>query len=273
MMGFGLTVFVSLTLWVCGSTDSPPPVQADPQTEKALPVVSSPGQPESASDPNQPAAPSQPLQESEPAAKEPVQTDPSVEKSEQLQRQVRMLQLSAMDPNQTPQGNSLKQMIEQLQSLQLPAETADTKASSPDEPKTESKPVVQPQPTLPISNDPIQTGLARLDQVAEPLNAIAVADALFRLKDHARAMRFYEVAIDTAKSSVMERQWAMYQSANCMRYQDADRAVELYGRLIAEYPNSPWSSAALSQRKTLEWLKKNQAELKQRIAVNDPNSL
>ncbi|MEN6309369.1 MAG: tetratricopeptide repeat protein [Anaerohalosphaeraceae bacterium] len=261
MMNMGLTMVFSLAISVCGIAGSDAAANADPQIENVAPALSGPKPLLSASDPNQPAA------------KESAQTAQTVQKSEQLQRQIRMLQVSAMEPNQPAQGVSLQHMIQQLQSLQMPAQVAGMKTVPPVEPKTESTPTVQPQPAVQAPVEPAQAGLARLDQVTEPLNAIAAADALYRMKDYARAMRFYEVAIDTAKSNVMNRQWAMYQSANCMRCQDADRAVELYGRLIAEYPNSPWSSAALAQRKNLEWLKKNQAELKQRIPANDPNSL
>ncbi len=201
-----------------------------------------------------------------------------IEKSGQLQQQIKMLQVSAMEPNQPVQASPLKDMISQLQSLQLPkqagqaapvqkaavANNTDSAVANP------VRPALQPQPA---AAGPAEPNLARLDQVTTPLNAIAAADALYRVGDFVRAKRFYDLAsAETAGSQNSIRAWAMYQSANCTRKQNPEGAVDLYNLLIAEYPNSTWASAAMAQRKKIEWLKKNQEELKQRIAGNDPNA-
>lgn len=202
-----------------------------------------------------------------------------IEKSGQLQQQIKMLQVSAMEPNQPVQTSPLKDMISQLQSLQLPklagqaapvqkAANSDNTDSADANP---ARPVLQPQTA---AAGPAEPNLARLDQVTAPLNAIAAADALYRVGDFVRAKRFYDIAaVETASPQNSIRPWAMYQSANCTRNQNPEGAVELYNLLIAEFPNSTWSSAAMAQRKKIEWLKKNQEELKQRIAGNDPNAL
>ncbi|MBN2511352.1 MAG: tetratricopeptide repeat protein [Sedimentisphaerales bacterium] len=210
----------------------------------------------------------------------PADKNPDViEKSGQLQQQIKMLQVSAMEPNQPVQTTLLRDMISQLQSLQLPkqagqpapvqkAAVRDT-ADSAD--ANQAKSVPQPQTT---AAGPAEPNLARLDEVTTPLNAIAAADALYRVGDFARAKRFYDIAAaDTPGPANSIRSWAMYQSANCTRKQDPQQAVDLYNKLIAEFPNSTWSSAALVQRKKIEWLKKNQDQLKQRMSGNDPNAL
>jgi len=202
-----------------------------------------------------------------------------IEKSSQLQQQVKMLQVSAMEPNQPVQSSPLKDMISQLQSLELPKQAGQPapvqKTAGSD--SADSADVNQLRPAAPpqtAAAGPAEPNLARLDQVTAPLNAIAAADALYRVGDFVRAKRFYDLAAaETASSQNSIRSWAMYQAANCTRKENPQQAVELYNRLIAEFPNSAWSSAALAQRKKLEWLKKNQEELKQRIAGNDPNAL
>ncbi len=203
-----------------------------------------------------------------------------IEKSGQLQQQIKMLQVSAMEPNQPVQPGMLNDMIQQLQSLRLPklagqAASVQEAATVTDHNHTDSAQANFSRPIQPSSAaGPADPNLAWLDQVTTPLNAIAAADALYRLGDFARAKRFYDiVTADTTGSVHSIRSWALYQSANCLRKQNPERAVELYNLLIAEFPNSTWAAAAMAQRKKIEWLKKNQFELNQRITGNDPNAL
>jgi len=186
------------------------------------------------------------------------------EKANQLQQQMRMLQDSAMDPNSTLQSNSLRSLIDQIQTLKLPSEAVNAAAPAA---------VVQmPAQTLTKKAEAKAVSLADIDAVKEPFNAIAAADALYRMGDYVRAMRFYDIVIaKKSESNILPRQWAMYQAANCMRYQDVDKAMELYNGLLAEYPNNGWAAAAMAQKHALEWLKKNKAELEQRTQIDDPN--
>ncbi len=199
----------------------------------------------------------------------------STEKAGQLQQQMRMLQVSAMDPNSTMQSDSLKSLIGQIQTLKLPMEIAQPAKPAADQ-KSSPAPIAVVQPpsqSVPKKADPNVSPLAEIDAVKEPLNALAAADAMYRMGDYVRAMRFYDmVAAQKSEANIVPRQWAMYQAANCMRRQNPDQAMELYGKLLAEYPNNVWASAALAQKHTLEWLKKNETELKQRIQIDDPNS-
>jgi len=114
--------------------------------------------------------------------------------------------------------------------------------------------------------------ICSLDKVEKPVNVLAAADALYQAKDYKRAMRFYQMAIELKpQNDLTGRQWAMYQAANCMQHQTPDQAVQCYDRLLAEYPGSPWASAALAQRKNLDWLKQNQTLLLKSTTSNDPN--
>lgn len=195
----------------------------------------------------------------------------TAKKAEQLQQQVRLLQDSAMEPNSTLQSDSLRSLINQIQTLKLPFEPVKAGQSSAGK---MASPAATPM-TFHTSSNKVNANvslLTEIDTVTDPVNALAAADALYRMGDYARAIRFYDMIIgQQSDSNILPRQWAMYQAANCMRHQDSEKAMELYNNLIAEYPNNAWAVAAAAQKQSLEWLKKNEAELKKRTDVNDPN--
>jgi outer membrane protein assembly factor BamD (BamD/ComL family) len=111
-----------------------------------------------------------------------------------------------------------------------------------------------------------------LHEIEKPVNAMATADALYRAKDYRHAVRFYRMVTETAgRDDLSGRQWALYQTANCLRNEDPEKAIAAYQQLIAEHPGSTWAAAALIQQRNLEWLKKNQPVFLKTKPQNDPN--
>jgi tetratricopeptide (TPR) repeat protein len=191
-------------------------------------------------------------------------------RTEQLEQQIRSTQFAAMEPNSMTQSNTLKDLIDQIQTLRLPSEMVKPEPKPAEPNKTEvasADKKIAPEPAAQTDTVVQDTSpLVAIDAVANPLNPLASADALYRMGDYSRAIRFYEKIIEEKSDpNVVSRQWAIYQAANCVRYQDRDKAVALYARLLFEYPNNPWAEAAMVQKRSLEWLKKNDEELKRRI--------
>ena len=58
--------------------------------------------------------------------------------------------------------------------------------------------------------------------------------------------------------STRDRAWILFQIGNCMRNDDQYAAIQFYGQLIAEYPNSTWKELAKTQRALLDWYLKDE---------------
>jgi tetratricopeptide (TPR) repeat protein len=213
---------------------------------------------------------------------DPNQADPSITRSsETIRRQIERQRMSAIEPNQLICSDSLKQVIAQLQALQLSPKSASLSAAgAAGKIKGEKKPTaklssVQAESSSPMTGEKKESGAApavSLSEIQKPVNAMATADALYQAKDYQHAVRFYQMAADAAgKNDPAGCQWALYQTANCLRYEDAEKAIAAYQKLVAEYPGSSWTAAAQIQQKNLEWLKKNQPNLLKTKLSNDPN--
>jgi tetratricopeptide (TPR) repeat protein len=200
--------------------------------------------------------------------------------SEILRRQMELQRVSAIEPNQPTQADTLRQVVTQLQSLQWSTNSAVASGVGANEKlKEEKKKAAGTTPpaliSSPVSAENKESGATQagsLEEVKKPVNAMATADALYQAKDYSHAVRFYQMAAESKDQDVPAScQWALYQTANCLRYQDGDTAIKAYQQLIAEYPNSPWTAAATAQQKNLEWFKQNQNILSKNTTHNDPN--
>lgn len=200
---------------------------------------------------------------------EPNQAGSSVtEETEMLRQQVQLQRVSAMEPNQSCGADVLKQLVSQIKSLEMSANPAGVSEPNTAEKSTEQgiKPAEASKSVVPVAprvSGDVTAGVEQqpdsIDKIEKPVNTLAAADVLYRAKDYQRALRFYEMAAESKdKNNTADSQWAMYQAANCLRYLDAAKAEAAYQKLIAEYPNSAWTAAAIIQQKNLEWFKRNQ---------------
>jgi tetratricopeptide (TPR) repeat protein len=115
--------------------------------------------------------------------------------------------------------------------------------------------------------------LERIDQIAEPVEPMALADALFRCGEYERAERFYQLAAEQIGSPPEpDWQWAVFQRANCLRHSQPQQARQVYEELLKQVPAGRWSSAAKAATETLQWYETMESSFLKRI-VSEPNSL
>jgi len=191
----------------------------------------------------------------------------------------------------------LDSLIENLERLTIPAQptkvsaeasssaskAASSKASSPPtpEPMAASASSAEKNGTLESDKQGADSGeeaarkkwLERIDQIAEPVEPLALADALFRCGEYERAERFYRLAAEQIDSpSEADWQWAVFQRANCLRHSQPQQARQVYEELLKQVPASRWSSAAKAATETLQWYETMESSFLKRI-VSEPNSL
>lgn len=91
-------------------------------------------------------------------------------------------------------------------------------------------------------------------RVQDPLEA---ADLLFLSGRPIEAAPFYAEALrrtpatDTTRAG--DRAWMLFQLGNCLRETDTAKAQESYLKLVAEYPDSPWTEMARAGGRFLTW--------------------
>jgi tetratricopeptide (TPR) repeat protein len=91
-------------------------------------------------------------------------------------------------------------------------------------------------------------------RVRDPLE---VAELLFLSGRATEAAAFYEEALRRTKAadaaSAADRAWILFQLGNSLREADATKAQDAYMKLIAEYPDSPWTEMARASGRLLTW--------------------
>lgn len=91
-------------------------------------------------------------------------------------------------------------------------------------------------------------------QVADPLE---MAELLFLSGRRAEATVFYERALARTtpndRSTENDRAWILFQLGNCLRQTDMTRARDMYMKLVAEYPASPWTELAKAHGRLITW--------------------
>ena len=104
--------------------------------------------------------------------------------------------------------------------------------------------------------------LKNLSQRPDELeNPFELGEVLFLSGNLAQAAVFYQEALKRISaddiSSVQERAWILFQIGNCLRHDDMSTAAKMYGQLITQYPNSPWTEMAEAQVKLIDWQQKD----------------
>ena len=168
---------------------------------------------------------------------------------------------------------ALKRLIRQVRGLTLhdtsPAATAASPATT-ESPKattagTESGAPAPPEP-VPAAAPETKPALApKMQKTLEDLrknagrmrDPLEVAELLFLSGRPTDAAAFYEEALRRTSAggaaSAADRAWILFQLGNCLREADATKAQEAYMKLIAEYPDSPWTEMARASGRLLTW--------------------
>ena len=134
---------------------------------------------------------------------------------------------------------------------------SDTKSpEEPQEKEAESK-----LPYEPVSGETLQM-LEEIskhpDQLGTPFD---LGEVLFLSGHPKQAEIFYRQALNRGgadnSGSAQNRDWILFQIANCLREDNPPEALKLYRQLIAEYADSPWTELAKAQEKLIDWYQKD----------------
>jgi hypothetical protein len=104
----------------------------------------------------------------------------------------------------------------------------------------------------------IENGLKHPRQIRNPLRLAEVLFVSGYLKEAAVSYNEALKRKDPNDASLAEdRAWILFQTANSLRKENPSAAIETYGKLIAEYPNSSWAPLAKAQIELIDWLQKD----------------
>lgn len=169
-------------------------------------------------------------------------------------------------PAPASENASLADLIDQLDALDMPGaagRVADKSQQQPgDENSSRANPAPEPKaaqavPTPEEKANLIDPLLENPDNVPEPLY---VAEALYKKNYTAEAGVFYEVALrkigDDKENP--DRPWILFQTANCVRFQDPAAAIDFYRKLIEDYPDSEWTEISRARIGVLEWFRQKE---------------
>lgn len=200
-----------------------------------------------------------------------------------LSRQLWQARISpAKDTNSRQRANELQQIIKQLNSIEfktkeqtpeplitvepiqktehneIPANIETTQAHKPE--KTE--------PKLPYKQVTDQTLLIvrNLSQHPDKLDRpLELAEILFDSNCLAEAAKCYQQAFDRMTTNethqLTDKAWILFQMGNCLQYDNAPKAIQMYKQIITEYPDSPWTNIAKAKYKLIDWYLKDKPNM------------
>jgi len=182
-----------------------------------------------------------------------------------LRQQIMLDRIESVgEPSGQPQTDTLDDMIRQLRSLEIPQKSTPQEPNEPMPPQTDAatgplppeEPQVGEESEKLAPEDELVVTLAKVDKVISPLQ---LADVLYRQGYYKLAFENYcKVDERLSEDRVTDRQWILFQKANCRRHSDPNEAIGLYNELIKSFPNSKWTTAANSRLKMIEWSQLNQ---------------
>lgn len=204
---------------------------------------------------------------------------------------LRSSRISAVnDTNKQNSRDKLRSLIEQVRSIEL------SEPKQTPEPTTESRQEQLPRPGIifpePVVTEPEtevekeqeeQTGEIQIEAQNDLLNSKTIellgnmsekpgrvenpfelGEVLFLSGYLKEAAVFYQEALSRIDANninlAQERAWILFQIGNCLRSIDMPVASKMYGQLISEYPNSPWTELANVQVGLIEWLRRDEPQ-------------
>lgn len=89
-------------------------------------------------------------------------------------------------------------------------------------------------------------------------------EILYRSGHLKKAAPHYQKALEHIKpddaNSAQKIAWILLQLGNCMREGDPSKAIEMYKKLIVEYPDSSWVDLAKAYCKLTQWYQEDEPE-------------
>jgi tetratricopeptide (TPR) repeat protein len=216
----------------------------------------------------------------------------SVERTSEPAKQLLQASISILSNDDNSKiKDELQSLIEQINSIKL---QPDNIKSQPDTPKqTEAaiespiEPIIKQKEQaekdrtagneeglsyIPIGEQTIHTIDKLAEQSQEVDNPFELAELLFLSNHLKKAAVFYEQALSQTSTdssiSVQRKAWILFQIGNCLRYDDPNRAKQIYSQLINEFPESSWSELAKSHVDLIDWFQTDKPE--EIITENQP---
>lgn len=127
-------------------------------------------------------------------------------------------------------------------------------------------------PYKPVTDETLQL-LKGLPQHSEQLkNPVELADILFRSGHLKEAAKCYQEALSRMAADVNDphedKAWVLFQIGNCLGNDDPSSAIEMYKRLIAEYPDLLWADLAKTLSNLINWYQQDKPRAL--VAENQP---
>jgi len=184
----------------------------------------------------------------------------------------------AIDEKDTKSRDQLKQIIEQIRSVefgsqkQAPAPVIvpeKAPAIKPNETvtevpvqKEEAKQAIESKPQYgPITENTLQMLKTLIRDPEKLANPLELGEILFVSGNLKEAALFYSEALKRKDpndvSLSWDRAWILFQTGNCLRNDDLPAAAKAYQQLLTEYPNSPWADSAKARSNLIAWYLKD----------------
>ncbi len=144
----------------------------------------------------------------------------------------------------------------------FPAGTETNKTASvqepPEAPEAED---VQPQtepnlPYIPVTEDTLKLVAALSQDPNQLQKPFELAELLFQSGNLTQAAKCYEKSLEylgTDPALAQMRAWILFQTGNCLRILEPQKAKKFYATLITEQPNCLWSDLAKARVKIIDW--------------------
>ena len=212
---------------------------------------------------------------------------------DRLTQQLWFSRITAPDPDEEIEGRrALKQAIQQIRSVKFTNENPtptfsrvaepQPAAESPRiEPAAQTGPASVQSPTVVSLESPAQplpsTGTEAvlknlLQDPSQARDPLKIAELLFLSGRTTDATPFYQKALDHTRPADRltnrDRAWILFQLGNCLRETDMAQAQDAYTKLIAEYPDSPWTELAKAYGQLASWYQT--AQPRQLLASREP---
>lgn len=171
--------------------------------------------------------------------------------------------------------SKLQQMIEQVRSVQFGPEQKQTAApaavsakppviepnessldrqAKPEDRKQDVKSRLSVEKVTDQTLQKLKSLAEQPDKVGDPLE---LGEILFSGGSVQEAVTFYREALKRIDpndpNTPDDRPWIMFQIGNCLRDHDRPAAAKIYGQLLTEYPQSPWTELGKAEGKLIEW--------------------
>ena len=115
-----------------------------------------------------------------------------------------------------------------------------------------------------IANNTVQILKKYMKNPSDLHNPFDLGETLFVSGYLKEAAIFYKESLKRKDmkdaDSARERAWILFQIGNCLRNDDRLDAIQFYGQLIAEYPDSTWKEFAETRRTLLDWYVKEEPQ-------------